>query len=1200
MEKKDRIIGIAIACLLAMIALVFFLRLNNPSPKTYLENIKGAEIAFEKNGIKNIGNVNSKYLKIYVEYYYDNNYCLNILKSAISKFNGAAILKTAEKSRDINPSILSKLNISENEAELPAALFNGNVIYGISACSEKILTIGFCAALSDSFAFCDNTGIKEESAQSPKSKPSDMLCFDPCLIKYGSNDNIITRLWRGPPCDRIEGYSEGASRIAGRECFAESCKTSKDDLACCKPSECIDAGKCYKQSEIKSIGSNNEKLLCAALGSGVAWANPDINPDLCSQAGFAWIEGEKKSGFCCGDENEEHLTKCQGKVCPGYDDSACCSGNMCVLNGACYKSGCDAIKLNSGGEMKLFCDGRTGSWIDLDENKCQQCLGKSAWSGTICCGDDPKEGPYPVKFALDNKNFTSLNYFGCATGKSDCVYPESDYSYSEGFYNFKLDEKYLHGGYYCSNGKWFGVGSSEEYCKKSGFSWDAEKGSCILRELCGNNVIDNGESCELPDTQENPNCNSPGQKCFENKLGLRFKNGYCNSNCFCEEGNFSYSCVKGSCGAKCANSEDCIASEVCDLNSCQCIQKTHCGDKILQEYNDYGEKEECELPNTLSNSNCKIEECKGKKSALKFNKLSEYGSCNANCRCDYGDITYDCRKGSCGAECSEDGSGCGTNLICNTVNCACQSTAVCGNGICEAGEENSCPLDCRDYSCPSRVSVTTKKNRYSEDDLLILNVSILDKVGKPIPDSKFNLEILVNEIFVGSGRYITASSGAISITKKVTSTFPKGYHKFIVKTNQSGCKIITDSNKVYIDVANPINASYLALNYKKFEFLIEEFNVTNEASLKSSCGNDALDYGEVCEGSNICRNSFGCDYRNRVFDIAERCSSCSCPPDTRSEPNDDYYCAGCSHCGDGKVNCNEECDGGKLNVSTVCRNGNLYRRIDSCVNCRWFDDGIENDVLAEICKCDCPDNPQNNCLNGNYINYTQDYSSGCAAGICNSCNCADTYSKDANSDGIDDKCGKEYCSNGIDDDDDGIVDEKGCISYYCSNCGRGLFNLCERPECKKFEQKCFFTQFSLSSFGSCTACSEIFDCEGYSYDNSTCRQDPCSIGNCIWDGNSCCTDSDRDGICDLMDNCFNAYNPKQEDKDKDGAGDACDLCKNEPALFEPSGIAELNCTDNIDNDCDGHADCNDIDCLGNCTNNSINNNSMNLVKSAEK
>ena len=1215
MEKREVYIGIlVISSILIAVSIVLFLKLRQESiPDKILANIQNADASIEKIGVKNIADVYPKYEKAELDYFYKYNYCFDIIKTTLKKFNNSIKISNAKKLKELGNNLIKELNIEAGFIDTSVAVFRGKAniydyadnyiksedlfkvtVAGSGSCSEEILTYNLCSILKNPPEFCSKFTFKEDRINSELLKPEDFACYDSCNIKYISGKNVISQNWQGPPCDRQPGYLEGYSKVKSKNCYGSSCNSNKDDLGCCKSTECVDSGKCYQESYVKDVDSDGKIEICANTNDTIFWIDPDFNSEMCSDVGFKWIvHGKQDENFCCGDDKGEYAVQCKGKICSSDNYFVCCGPVNCVFNGKCYANGCNQIELKSGDKITAFCDGNSKAWIDLDDDYCVECLGKQALASTTCCGDDPGEGKNPREFTFHEKkgvNYTS--YYGCTNKKSDCTYPYSENIFIEGFYFFNEESKYLKGGYYCKNGEWYNLDTSEDYCKKAGYNWDSSKSLCYPNIVCGNDILNDGESCELPQTQNNTYCDQSQHQCEGNKLGTRSTKGYCNNNCQCEGDKFSYSCAKDNCGAKCAIDSDCDPSSKCDPSSCDCKPKTYCGDNLVQAYNDFAQKEECEPRNTANNNYCIIEKCKDKKS---FSAVSspdgayyKFGNCNENCKCDYLKLDYFCKEGLCAAQCSEDGTGCNNGDRCNTQTCKCEPhTFICGNGICEEGEDTSCPDDCKVNECPSRMSLKFDKDTYYSNDTIDLEVTLYDKNNNPLPETKFSLEVLINNFYVGFSKYTTSSTGLSIIKKKVNKLMPKGLYRYIAKSKLAGCDVIIDTETANVYAENTYAISSPNTNYSKFDFVIELSNPNNVGVLPAKCGDSIIGYGESCEGNKVCRRSLGCDSKNNIYDFAEYCSGCNCPNDEKSEPNDKVYCSNCRHCGDGIVNCNEECENGTINLGPTCRNGRVYNKIDVCSNCKWVDDITASDTLVDKCQCDCPENPQKNCVNGDYINYTADYQAGCTQGKCNECNCVDTYTKDSNNDGIEDKCNPEFCGNKIDDNDNSAVDEANCIWYYCSQCGHGLFNSCTRHECSKFEEGCFFNENKINILGifnytrvKCSPCSYIKTCEEYKLDSITCKQDSCLIGNCTWSGNQCCTDTDRDGLCDLEDTCIDVTNPDQKDSDKDGRGDACELCIHEPLLFEPTAHNETNCDDGIDNDCNGLVDCQDKYCTG--------------------
>jgi len=88
----------------------------------------------------------------------------------------------------------------------------------------------------------------------------------------------------------------------------------------------------------------------------------------------------------------------------------------------------------------------------------------------------------------------------------------------------------------------------------------------------------------------------------------------------------------------------------------------------------------------------------------------------------------------------------------------------------------------------------------------------------------------------------------------------------------------------------------------------------------------------------------------------------------------------------------------------------------------------------------------------------------------------------------------------------------------CSDCGKGLFNVCDRQECLSCQENCYF--IDKTTGGDCLSCSSANSCQDYQDDKITCQTDPCGFGNCKWENDKCisiqlqtCSDGTLYGEC---------------------------------------------------------------------------------------
>ena len=1223
---KKSVIGIFAGGTLLLMLLIGLIII--PEEKKGEQNVILIEQIASVQGILSTTSYYPRYENPTVYFFFEDKACGQSIKNALrpfrESFENLVIRKTDLLSE------LADITVPAS-VEIPFIVIRGNadiydikgsfvqsrdsyvrILSGKAACSEKIVQETLCSSLSKKPELCNQILYARRAVEITELHPADSLCYSSCLSDIVDEGVMITSYRQGPPCERVAEYVPGRSIIKGRECDGITCESSVVDKACCYQDQCVFASSCYDAFTLTDLNADGNNELCMSDDKIALWTNPDISQPICERAGMTWIDctqgsckygiddyDEKENGLCCGDDANEQALFCKGTLCQTASNSSmmCCPQDSCVYGSVCYAQGCNELSLQNGLKIQSYCE--NGVWKDLDESHCEECIGKNAWSGVICCGDDDGEGKYPVRFSYNDDNQTKVlfNEF-CTNSPDSCIMPAKESEYLQGCFDFKQDE-YLQGNYYCSNSIWNDLDNSSKFCEKCGFIWNADccgddlgeyylKGNdgtsaccfsdldlvvnsrCLSTENCGNDKLESAEQCESPYMDNNQFCVQNVEECFGRQYGFRDRYGSCNNACQCSEDSFAKSCSKGKCGATCSNDNDCAEGKVCDHTSCSCKEKTYCGDGIVQEKNAADWKEECELPDFLFNEFCDDTiQCFEPYTGIRPN----LGACDSNCQCIYGSYQKMCIKGSCTAQCNQDGSGCPQGFTCNTDTCSCIRTdAVCGNNLCETSEEFSCISDCISKECPARIDFSFTKNSYLKDDSIEFTVTVLDKDGNTMGNIPFDLDILVNGNYIETESYETSEYGTYSQTRSAESSLLSGsyeYIAYIAKSYSEECKLVSDSGNALIMAPG---ANQNQINSSRFDLL---YGFTS--SLRQ-CGNNEIDPGEACEGTSVCRISLQCDYEARTYDLSESCIGCSCPQDARSEPDSEIYCANCQlHCGDGKVNCDEPCEQGLGISGRACFNNSVYERIDACNQCTWSDDGRENDVLISSCFCECPSDP-GICNNGNWIEYKSSYFTGCKEGQCNACACTDLYLKDSNKDGIEDKCSLENCFNKKDDNDNGLIDIADPECSICDTCGIGLFNVCDVKECLGFEEQCYFSQ-ELGRIGSCSSCKDT-TCESY-ITEASCNTDSCSLRYCLWKNESCCTDTDTDGICDANDICPTIANTNQADSDYDKLGDACELCLFEPSLAYPPETNESICDDDIDNDCDTLLDCFDPDCIGN-------------------
>jgi len=675
---------------------------------------------------------------------YSKNKCLDQIKKNFEDLDSVSIQDV--KGKDVLPQDLVSLGLEEPILILKIDS-QRKIITGPIACVDKLVTTIICESLNNPPQMCGSDMYPKTIVDdSDFERSDDKECYQPCVIEYEQNNLILTQLWSGPPCSRIPGYDDSYN-IIFRKCLDDSCKDEPVDRACCSRHNCVSQGECHLPGDLLNIDSQNQ--ICTFSENESIWANPDRDNVTCSLGKFEWLDCNPSSE--CKNAIDNYDFK---------DNGLCCGDDPEELITICLGEVCDD-------QEKVCCN----------EN---ECAFKSACYSSGCHELEIEEGL--INSFCDGEKWIDLDDANCEkclgkkswTGSFCC----GD-DLGEGKTATKLivhsEDQSIFEPFYCSDRK--------SSCNING-DWKRE--GCLAMSFPNQETTkfycEKGEFYDVE--QKSDYCQKCGFGWFESNI----KNQCCGD----EKDEFF---VEGNDGTVA-----CCSSNISYVVNGLCSESAICGDDVKSN------SEECESPETLNNVYCPqlIEECQNGKVGMR----DKTGNCNSACTCTYDIYKYSCKRGKCGAQCS-DNADCESNSFCSQTDCRCYGSS-----------------DNVTKNCPDKIILELNQDMYAVNDVIEALVKVYDRFNNPIPNAKYTADIMINDILIGTAIYRTGYTGSHVSKKTVTSSSVPGNLTYTVRALESDCE--TRGDKKSVNLISGINTEKFQisrrLSSQKFGILHLQLN----------------------------------------------------------------------------------------------------------------------------------------------------------------------------------------------------------------------------------------------------------------------------------------------------------------------------------------------------------------------------------------